>query len=199
MNRKYQREKYLEKVDKLRTKNPGIAISSDFIVGFPGETSADFEKTLNLITTVEYDSLFAFKYSDRPNASAARFSEKIQEKEKADRLQRLLDLQEEITLKKNRSLVGSTPNVLVEGLSKKQSNMRQQTRPSDDLQWTGRTSTNKIVNFIRGEADKSDIEMLTGKLVRVRIDKAYSHSLWGKAIHTEPAVTVWKGVASDAA
>jgi tRNA-2-methylthio-N6-dimethylallyladenosine synthase len=199
MNRKYQREKYLEKVDKLRIKNPGIAISSDFIVGFPGETSADFEKTLNLIKTVEYDSLFAFKYSDRPNASAARLSDKIQEQEKTDRLQRLLDLQEEITLKKNRSLVGSTQIILVEGLSKKQSTMCQQTRSSDDLQWTGRTSTNTIVNFIRGEADKSDNEMLTGKLVRVRIDKAYPHSLWGKAVPTEPSLTVWKGVASDAA
>jgi tRNA-2-methylthio-N6-dimethylallyladenosine synthase len=199
MNRKYDREKYLEKVDKLRTKNPGIAISSDFIVGFPGETSSDFEKTLNLIKTVEYDSLFAFKYSDRPNASAARLSDKIQEQEKADRLQRLLNLQEEITLKKNRSMVGSTQIVLVEGLSKKQSNMRQQTRPPNDLQWTGRTSTNKIVNFIRGKADKSDNEMLTGKLVRARINKAFLHSLWGVAVHTEPSVTVWKGVANDAA
>ena len=132
MNRKYNREKYLEKVDKLRTKNPGIAISSDFIVGFPGETSTDFEKTLNLIKTVEFDSLFAFKYSDRPKASAARLSDKIQEQEKTARLQHLLDLQEEITLKKNRSLVGSTQIVLVEGLSKKQSNMGQQARLADD-------------------------------------------------------------------
>ena len=199
MNRKYNREKYLEKVDKLRAKNPGIAISSDFIVGFPGETSAEFEKTLKLIKRVEYDTLFAFKYSDRPNASAARFADKIPEKEKTDRLQRLLDLQEEITLKKNRSLVGSTQTVLVEGLSKKQSNAHQQTRLPDDIQITGRTSTNKIVNFIRGDADQSDIEMLTGRLVRVRINRAYSHSLWGKAIRNVPSVTVWKGVASDAA
>ena len=101
--------------------------------------------------------------------------------------------------KKNRSLVGSTPIVLVEGLSKKQSNIRQQGQPSGDLQWTGRTSTNKIVNFFQGEADKSYNEMLTGELVHVRIDKAFLHSLWGKAVHTEPSVTVWKGVASDAA
>ena len=113
---------------------------------------------------MEYDSLFAFKYSDRPNTSAACLSDKIQEKEKTDRLRRLLDLQEEITLKKNRSLIGSTQIILVEGLSKMQSNLRQQNRSSDDLQWSGRTSTNKIVNFIQGKADESDNEMLTGKL-----------------------------------
>ena len=114
-------------------------------------------------------------------------------------MQLLLDLQEEITLKKNRALVGSTQSVLVEGLSKKQSKKSRQTEPSDGLQWMGRTSTNKIVNFFQKETDISYNEMLTGKLVRVRIDKAFLHSLWGKAIHHEPPATGWKGVASDAA
>ena len=199
MNRKYDREEYLHKVDKLRSKNPGIAISSDFIVGFPGETPAEFKKTLDLIKGVEYDSLFAFKYSDRPNAAAARLSHKISEQEKTDRLQQLLDLQEGITLKKNRALVGSSQSILVEGLSKKQSNRLQSPATSAELQWTGRTSTNKIVNFFQNEADNSSNEMLTGKLVRVRIDKAFLHSLWGKAVHLESPVTGWKGVASDAA
>ena len=199
MNRRYDREKYLAKVEKLRAINPGIAISSDFIVGFPGETPAEFEKSLDLIKRVEYDSLFAFKYSDRPNAAAARLSDKIPEQEKTDRLQLLLDLQEEITLKKNRALVGSSQSVLVEGLSKKQSNRPRHKEPSDGLQWTGRTSTNKIVNFFQNKTDKSNNEMLTGKLVRVRIDKAFLHSLWGKAIYHESPVTGWKGVASDAA
>jgi tRNA-2-methylthio-N6-dimethylallyladenosine synthase len=199
MNRRYDREKYLKKVEKLRSTNPGIAISSDIIVGFPGETPAEFEKTLDLIKRVEYDSLFAFKYSDRPNAAAARLPDKIPEQEKTDRLQFLLDVQEEITFKKNSALVGSTQSVLVEGLSKKQSGRREQTETPEGLQWMGRTSTNKIVNFFQNKAGKSKNEMLTGKLVRVRIDKAFLHSLWGKAVHNEPSVTVWKGVASDAA
>ena len=84
MNRKYSRKIYLEKIDKLRNICPDIAITSDIIVGFPGETRADFEETLELIKKVEFDGLFAFKYSDRPNAAAARFEDKISEKEKKE-------------------------------------------------------------------------------------------------------------------
>lgn len=199
MNRKYNRQQYLEKVDKLRRVKPDIAISSDFIVGFPGETPADFEETLNLIRQVRYDSLFAFKYSDRPNASASQLSAKVPEWEKKVRLQRLLDLQEDITLKKNRSLVGSTQIILVEGFSKKQSSKVRESRPPADLQWMGRTSTNKVVNFFQDETDASGNEMLTGRLVHVRIENAFSHSLWGKPVHVEPSAIVWKGVESDAA
>ncbi len=100
MNRKYTRELYLEKVDKLRNVCPDIAITSDFIVGFPGETEDDFKQTLDLIKTVEFDGLFAFKYSDRPNTPASGFSNKISEREKKDRLMELLDLQEHFTKKK---------------------------------------------------------------------------------------------------
>jgi tRNA-2-methylthio-N6-dimethylallyladenosine synthase len=200
MNRKYSREQYLEKVDKLRKACPGIAITSDFIVGFPGETPADFEKTIELIEQVNYDSLFAFKYSDRPNTASTRFSQKIPEQEKKDRLQNLLDTQEKITIKKNRSLEGSIQEVLVEGFSKKQSSFDVDTwRYSADLQWTGRTTTNKIVNFT---IDKNRIpsgEVLTGNLVHVRIDKAFSHSLWGKSVKIDPVTIDWKGVESHAA
>jgi tRNA-2-methylthio-N6-dimethylallyladenosine synthase len=199
MNRNYNRQQYLARVDKLRAANPGIAISSDFIVGFPGETRADYEETLSLIKTVEFDGLFAFKYSDRPNATAAKLSGKVQTQEKNDRLHRLLALQENITLKKNRPLLGSTQIVLVEGFSKKQSLVNHNTRPGADLQWTGRTPDNKIVNFIRAGTDKSDNERLTGKLVRVRIEKVLSHSLWGKAVSLEQSADVRKGVATDVA
>ncbi|MBU4388478.1 MAG: tRNA (N6-isopentenyl adenosine(37)-C2)-methylthiotransferase MiaB, partial [Proteobacteria bacterium] len=119
MNRKYTRELYLEKIEKLRNNCPGIAITSDIIVGFPGETIVDFEETLDLIKQVEFDGIFAFKYSDRPNAPAARFTDKITEQENKERLQILLDLQEYFTTKKNSELVGSNELILVEGLSKK--------------------------------------------------------------------------------
>lgn len=150
MNRKYTREIYLEKVDKLRNVCPDIAITSDIIVGFPGEEVADFRKTLDLIKQVEFDGLFAFKYSDRPNAAATRFPDKVSEKEKKKRLQQVLNLQDHFTTKKNRALEGSTPLILVEGLSKKQSNSKKLNR-RQDVQWTGRTSTNKIVNFFQSE------------------------------------------------
>ncbi len=200
MNRKYSREQYLEKVDKLRNVNPDIAITSDFIVGFPGETEADYEKTLEIIEHVKYDSLFAFKYSDRPNAAAARFSQKVPEQEKKYRLQNLLDTQEKITLRKNRSLEGSTQIVLVEGFSKKQSSCGLDLRREPaNLQWTGRTSTNKIVNFTTDENLNPSSEVLPGKLVHVRIDKAFPHSLWGKSVKIETVPTDWKGVESHAA
>ena len=141
MNRKYTREIYLEKVDKLRHTSPEIAITSDIIVGFPGETEADFKETLDLIRTVEFDGLFAFKYSDRPNAAAARFLNKISEPEKKERLEKVLDLQDRYTIKKNKALEGSVQSILVEGLSRKQ-NQADRTDRHPDIQWTGRTSTN---------------------------------------------------------
>ena len=200
MNRKYTREQYLEKVDKLRKTCPGIAITSDFIVGFPGETPADYKKTIELIEQVNYDSLFAFKYSDRPNAASTRFSQKIPEQEKKDRLQNLLDTQEKITINKNRSLEGSIQVVLVEGFSKKQSSFDGAAwRLSADLQWTGRTTTNKIVNFTIDKNRIPSSEVLTGNLVHVRIDKAFSHSLWGKSVKIDPVTIDWKGVESHAA
>ncbi|QTA92294.1 tRNA (N6-isopentenyl adenosine(37)-C2)-methylthiotransferase MiaB [Desulfonema magnum] len=189
MNRKYTRELYLEKVEKLRDVCPDIAITSDMIVGFPGETRADFEDTLNLIRTVEYDSLFAFKYSDRPNASAARFSDKLSEQEKKERLQILLDLQKHFTIKKNEDLVGKTEEILVDGLSKRQTSSESRQislNPESDIQWAGRTSANKIVNFIQGNDCRSNDKILTGQLIRVRIDKALSHSLWGEPVKLEP-------------
>ncbi|MBC8392874.1 MAG: radical SAM protein, partial [Deltaproteobacteria bacterium] len=194
MNRNYTREQYLEKVDKLRKHCPDIAITSDIIVGFPGETISDFEETLDLIKRIEYDSLFAFKYSDRPNVSATGFADKIPEADKKERLQKILELQDHYTVKKNRSFLGSLELLLVEGLSKKHSSgMRQPVSILKDVrcrevQWTGRTSTNKIVNFIWESDAYYCNNSLTGKMVEVRIEKAFSHSLWGKVnkIKIEP-------------
>ena len=186
MNRKYTREIYLEKVDKLRNTCPDIAITSDIIVGFPGETSTDFQETLDLIGTVEFDGLFAFKYSDRPNASSARFSGKILEDEKKQRLQQVLDLQDQFTTRKNKTLKGSIQSVLVEGFSKKQNQLNKQ-NSNQDAQWTGRTSTNKIVNFSNNDNTDFCDENVMGRLVNVRILQAFSHSLWGKINSNEPA------------
>jgi len=201
MNRRYTRERYLNKVSELRHYCPGIAITSDFIVGFPGETREDFAQTLDLIRAVEYDGLFAFKYSDRPEAPARRFTNKVLEEEKNQRLQTLLDLQDRLTLRKNRALVGTEQSVLVEGLGKKSH------RPVQDAggqakkksQYYGRTATNRIVNFEQEDLSVPMNEYLAGRLVRVRIEKAYAHSLWGIPLALENTPAAVKGENSYAA
>jgi tRNA-2-methylthio-N6-dimethylallyladenosine synthase len=185
MNRKYTREIYLEKINKLRNICPRIAISSDIIVGFPGETRANFKETLELMETVEFDGLFAFQYSDRPNAAAVRFPGKISEEEKKERLQQVLDLQDSITIRKNKALKGSIQSVLVEGLSKKQNRVNNPDK-RQSAQWTGRTSTNKIVNFFDSDDTNAGDDYMIGRLVNVLILNAFSHSLRGKTDSKEP-------------
>jgi len=184
MNRKYTREKYIERVEKLREACPDIAVSSDIIAGFPGETEDDFQETLDLIKTVEFDSLFAFAYSDRPNAPAAEFSGKISEKEKNKRLREVLSLQEKYTKKKNDALVGKTEQILIEGFSKKQDKADSHHGSQDGLtlQWTGRTSANKIINCIQKNGSDASQEIMIGRMVHVRIKKAFQHSLLGELI-----------------
>lgn len=181
MNRKYSREMYQDNIDRLRKAWPDIAITTDIIVGFPGETSEDFADTLSLIRQVNYDGLFAFMYSDRPNAPAASFTDKISNTEKADRLQQVLGLQEILTVEKNKSLVHSVQEVLVEGLS-------QRIKVSDPgldsvPQWYGRTPGHKIVHF--PEPENSSDSGNIGRLRQIRIEKAFSHSLWGKPVQQE--------------
>ena len=177
MNRKYTREQYLEKTDKLRTACPEIAITSDIIVGFPGERQQDFKDTLDLLKSIRYDSLYAFKYSDRPNAPAASFPEKISESEKQDRLGQVLRLQKDITIEKNQVLIDSVQVVLVDGLSKKN-------RDSEIRQWSGRTATNKIVNFTCNNHNPDSDEGLVGELIQVRIDEVLPNSLCGRMTQT---------------
>jgi tRNA-2-methylthio-N6-dimethylallyladenosine synthase len=182
MNRKYTRQIYLDRVDRLRRIRPDIAVTSDFIVGFPGESTADFEDTLSLVEAVAFDSIFAFMYSDREIAPASRFKTKIDENEKKDRLQKLLTTQEKITLAKNRMLVGTHQEIMVEGGS---------TRPGlaesldEGPQWSGRTPGNKIVNFsLGGDATKAPPPRV-GEMVDVCIEKAFSHSLRGGLVRRE--------------
>ncbi len=200
MNRKYTKELYIEKIEKLRKLRPDISVTSDMIVGFPGETNADFEETLGLMKTIGFDGLFAFIYSDRPNARASEFSDKIPKQTKKERLQKLLDMQEAFTRKKNQNHIEKIESILVEGMSKKQGTMAD--NGINEIQWTGRTSTNKIVNFTNSHSQskgttlidsssKGDITI--GNLIDVRIEKAFSHSLFGKTVTPGSSFNTYKG------
>jgi tRNA-2-methylthio-N6-dimethylallyladenosine synthase len=164
MNRGYTYNDYKEKIDLLRERIPGIALTTDIIVGFPGETDEDFECTLTALKEIEADGIFGFKYSRRPDTRALGLPGHVKEEIKMERLARVLELQDNITLKNNKSLEGKSIEVLVEGAS--------ETNP-DNL--TGRTRTNKIVNF---KGNKQDI----GKLLEIKILEAKRHSLSGKRI-----------------
>lgn len=164
MNRKYTSADYLKKVDKLREICSNISITSDIIVGFPGETEEDFRKTIDLMEKVKFDSVFSFNYSDREGAAAVRFDNKIEEAVKRERLYLIQDLQKKHTWEKNKSLVGTLQKILVEGQSR-----------NSDRDMTGRTRTNKIVNY-EGDIDSVRKTMVVG------IEKAFLHSLRGKLL-----------------
>lgn len=176
MHRQYTVERYQERVAALRQICPGIAITSDVIVGFPGESPGDFQATLDLVRAVEYDGLFAFMYSDRPAAPATRFSGKVPEAEKRARLAELLALQAQITIRRNQRLVGTVQEVLVEGASSRPG-LAVGGRGAPEL--TGRTPGNKIVNFTAPAEPAGGAPEARGRLVNVRIEQAFAHSLWG--------------------
>lgn len=182
MNRHYTRERYLEKVGQLKAACPDIAISSDIIVGFPGEQDDDFQATLDLIRQVGFDSLFAFMYSDRPQAPARQFKGKIALEVKNQRLQEVLACQQEITQRRNAALIGTVQQVLVDGPSKNQSSITNGgNRPSASVpaQWAGRTTANKIVHF-GGDGRRLPNQLLTGRLINIMIERAMPHCLWGR-------------------
>jgi tRNA-2-methylthio-N6-dimethylallyladenosine synthase len=162
MNRGYTYNEYKKKIDLLKNSIPGIAITTDIIAGFPGETDMDFQSTIRALSEIEYDGIFAFKYSKRPDTKALELPDHIDEDIKSKRLSEVLKLQESITYKKNKALEGETLEILVEGTSE-----------SDPDKLTGRTGTNKIVNF---KGNNKDI----GQLLRVKILKARMHSLDGE-------------------
>jgi tRNA-2-methylthio-N6-dimethylallyladenosine synthase len=164
MNRGYTYSEYKEKIDLLRQEVPGIAITTDIIVGFPGETEDDYEETKSALRETGYDGIFAFQYSERPNTKALELPGHIDKDTKARRLSEVLLLQESVTYQKNSELEGKMLEVLVEGLSE-----------TDSDRMTGRTRTNKIVNYSGYEED-------IGKLVMIEILEAKQHSLLGKKI-----------------
>ncbi len=164
MNRKYTYKQYKEKIDMLRQEIPGIALTSDIIVGFPGETEEDFKHTMDALSEMEFDGIYAFKYSKRPDTKALNLPGHVEEKVKSKRLSQVLDLQGTVTYKKNKVLEGQILEILVEGPS-----------DSDQDKLTGRTRTNKIVNFC------ADSE-LTGKLIKIKVLDAKQHSLYGEIV-----------------
>ena len=159
MNRGYTRAQYLGLVEKLRARVPGIALSTDLIVGFPGETVAEFEETVSLVETVRYDGAFMFKYSPRPGTAAAELDDDVPLDVKKARLARLLALQDEISLGKNRALIGRRIEVLVEGPSRKNA-----------ARHAGRTRCNRIAVF-------EPCPELVGELVAVEVLDATPHTL----------------------
>ena len=171
MNRHYDRAKYLELVDKLRDAVPGITISTDIIVGFPGETEEDFLDTLSLVERVRYDSAFTFLYSVRNGTPAAKYPDQIPEDVKHERFGRLVELVDSISAEKNLAYLGTVQDVLVEGPSK-----------NDKLALAGRTDGFKLVNFRVEENSGIDPADLAGKTVKVKITDAKTFSLFGEPV-----------------
>ena len=166
MNRKYTVESYLEKVAALRDFRPDIALATDIIVGFPGETEADFQATLDLLASVRFHGSFSFKYSDRPHTRSADFDDKIPEAIKSRRLKEFQTLQDEISLERNIECIGKKVEVMIEGC--------------DHNDHKGRTPANQMVHFTSpGQT------FVSGDLVVVNIDYAGKHSLKGQLCKQE--------------
>lgn len=164
MNRRYTADDYMELVRKLREARPDISLTTDIIVGFPGETEEEFEDTLKLVEAVNFDSAFTFMYSKRKGTPAAEYDDQIPEEIKHDRFDRLVETVNRCAADRNARFVGQITPVLVEGVSK-----------SDEGCVTGRNPQNKIVNF------PGDVS-LTGTIVNVKISEAGTFSLVGKMV-----------------
>jgi tRNA-2-methylthio-N6-dimethylallyladenosine synthase len=164
MLRTYSREEYLGKISMIRAAKRPIAITTDIIVGFPGETDADFCETLSLLDEVRYDSLFSFKYSPRPNTPSLSMKDSIPEEEKSRRLAILQDKQREIQRARSASLVGESFEVLVSGKSRR------------EYQWSGYTTSHRVVSFA------SQAPELLGTYVQVRVTDATPNSLLGEHV-----------------
>lgn len=164
MQRLYTRDEYMRRIDWIKNAKRKMTITTDVIVGFAGETEEDFEQTMDLLDIVEYDAVFSFKYSKRPNTPALAFEEHLSEEEKTRRIMLVLEKQRSIQLRLNAEYVGQVEEVLVEGLNKATG------------QWIGRTSQHKTLNFSGGG------ENLTGKYLHVQVLRAGANSLVGEAV-----------------
>jgi tRNA-2-methylthio-N6-dimethylallyladenosine synthase len=163
MGRQYDSRRYLDRVERIRSRVPGVSITTDIIVGFPSETESDFDRTLEVMVSAEFDQAFTFIYSPRPGTKAADDSRQIPQEIKSARFARLIDVQNRLSLKKNRSLLGQTFPAFVEGLSKK-----------DNYRLAARTAANKLVHL-----DGPD--ELIGHTLNVDITEAFSWFLLGEA------------------
>jgi tRNA-2-methylthio-N6-dimethylallyladenosine synthase len=164
MRRGYTRDEYLQRIEGLRKRCPNVALSSDIIVGFPGESDNEFVQTLELLERVQYDEIYSFTYSPRPQTVSAKiYTDDIPSDVKKERLKIVQALQQQISLKKNRSRIGTIEEILIEGPSKLRNG-----------QVMGRTRSNRIVNV-------TGVEQFVGRLVPVRIAGATATSLIGEA------------------
>jgi len=162
MNRGYTRERYLDLVAEIRDAVPDMAFSTDLIVGFPGETDADFAQTLEMVETVGYDNVFVFRYSRRPGTPASAMADQVSDDVKARRNVKLLEVAARVGAEQSGRLAGRTLEILVDGTSK---------RNAGEL--SGRTRCNRVVNF-DGQGS-----VAVGDLTQVRIDQVLPHSLRG--------------------
>ena len=163
MNRTYTRERFLEIADKLRNKIPGITLSTDVIIGFPGEGEDDFLDTLDVLRRVRFDSVFAFNYSPRQGTPAARMEGAVDASVKEERMKRLLSMQDEISLERNKEYVGRIERVLVDSLSKR----------GELGTYSGRTMSNKLVHFVSDDTS-------VGEFINIEIEEARAFELIGK-------------------
>jgi tRNA-2-methylthio-N6-dimethylallyladenosine synthase len=168
MRRGYTRDEYLARINRLRKRCPNVALSTDIIVGFPGETDAEFANTLEMLKQVEYDEIFSFMYSPRPQTVSAKiYDDDVPDAIKKARLQEVQNLQKEIALRKNRASIGNVEEILVDGKSRLKNG-----------QIMGRTRANRIVNLTGDET-------LVGSLLPVRIIGATANSLIGEELTAE--------------
>ena len=167
MQRLYNREQYLERIAWMKSAKREISITTDVIVGFPGETEADFEETLSLLDEVGYDGIFAFKYSPRPNTPALHLADPISDQEKSRRLAVLQDKQKQIQMHRNQRHVGQTVEVMVEGKNELRG------------QWVGRSSQNKVLNFT---VQPGGPYPAIGSYARVRTTTSFPNSLLGEMV-----------------
>ena len=167
MNRTYTKDQFLARVNEIRNTLPNVGISTDIIVGFPGENEAEFQETLDMMEAVKFDSAFTFKYSSRPGTKAAEFDDHVPENEKQHRLERLIEMQQKHTLFRNKTIVGRVEMVLVEKESKR-----------SKKQWAGRTDANKWVVFNKENAKIKD-------LIPVKIMDARGITLHGEIVQIQ--------------
>src|SRR5208283_2369489 len=171
MDRQYTRDEYMRRIEWMKNARRAIAISTDIIVGFPGESEEDFAQTLSLLDEVEFDSIFSFKYSRRPNTPALALGDHLPDHEKGRRLTILQERQRAIQLRRNSNLIDSLQEVLIEGFN------------SATGQWIGRTSQNRVLNFTaapRGDGSAPPKDEVLGRYAEVRVLRAGPNSLAGE-------------------
>lgn len=179
MRRLYTQADFMDLVERMRAAIPDLSITTDIIVGYPGETEEQFQETLKVIRQVGFSSAFMFAYSPRPGTPGAVFKDQVPEEVKMDRLYRLIEIQNEISYAENQSLLGGTYEVLIEGRSKKFAD-----------RYSGRTRCHRLVHF-PAEAEAQ----LEGRLGRVKLEKGFTWGFVGALLEVEPHRGAWSVVA----